>query len=150
MFSRFIQLKEIFMTTAQRIISILLFILFAVSYAGGMMILFELSTTAPFIVTGILILATAIALKKVKRAAKLEGAKPDPQGEDLTLLGLLKTMGYSTLTFAAIIVSFEISIVVGVAFIELLVFSFMIGMVLLFVFGRIEIQTRDELTNKTA
>lgn len=139
------------MAIAQCIRFALMFALLGLSYSIGMNILFEYSTAAPFIVTVILILGTYIALKKVKHAAKLEGAKPNPQYDPPSLLG----SGMNVLTFlivitAAIMITFQISIGAGVALIELLVFGFIIVRVLIFVFGRIVIQTRDELAAKTA
>lgn len=137
------------MPISQRIAFILMFVLFAIAYGTGMTMLFELSAVAPFIVTGILTIGVAIALPKVKRAALLEGAKPNPQYEDQSLLGLIKTMIAAFATVCAVVGAFQISAAAGVAVIELIVFSFMIAMVLIFLFARIEIQTRARLAAKT-
>lgn len=139
------------MPIVQRIRLTLMFALFALAYGTGMKILFELSVAAVFIVTLILIVGTAIALKKVKRAARIEGSKPyTNETKDPTLLGMIVSIGVSSFIVIALMIAAQISTVLFVAAMELIVFGFMIAVGLIFVFGRIEIQTRDELTAKTA
>lgn len=139
------------MPIVQRIRLTLMFALFALAYGTGMKILFELSVASVFIVTLILIVGTAIALKKVKRAARIEGSKPyTNETKDPTLLGMIVSIGVSGFIVIALMIAAQISTVLFVAAMELIVFGFMIAVGLIFVFGRIEIQTRDELTAKTA
>lgn len=139
------------MPIGQRIRLALIFALFALAYGTGMKILFELSVAAVFIVTLILIVGTAIALKKVKRAARIEGSKPyTNETKDPTLLGMIVSIGVSSFIVIALMIAAQISTVLFVAAMELIIFGFMIAVGLIFVFGRIEIQTRDELTAKTA
>lgn len=139
------------MPIVQRIRLTLMFALFALAYGTGMKILFELSVASVFIVTLILIVGTAIALKKVKRAARIEGSKPyTNETKDPTLLGMIVSIGVSSFIVIALMIAAQISTVLFVAAMELIVFGFMIAVGLIFVFGRIEIQTRDELTAKTA
>ena len=135
------------MPIAQRLRIFLAAALFALVYEAGMEMLFELSVIAPFVVTAVLGTGTAIAFKWVKREAKLEGAKPNPQHEGPTLLGQIKSIVGAGAITAAVIGSFEISAAAGVAVIMLLVYGFMIAMVLLFVFARIEVRTRTELAS---
>lgn len=133
------------MPIAQRIRLFLAAALFALAYGTGMKILFELSTVAPFIVTAVLTAGTAIALKWVKREAKLEGAKPNPQYDGPSLLGMIKAIAGTFVVTVALMGAFAISAAAGVSVIMLLLFGFMIAMVLLFVFARIEVRTRTEL-----
>lgn len=133
------------MPIIQRVQFGLIFALLAFAYGIGMKILFGLSIIAPFIVTLILVVGTAIALKKVKSEARLEGAKPNPQYEGPSLLGLIKPILGSAVIVGAVMGAFSINVAAGVAVIELIVFGFMIAMILLFVFARIEVQTRAEL-----
>lgn len=133
------------MPITQRLRIFLAAALFALAYGTGMKMLFELSVIAPFVVTAVLGTGTAIAFKWVKREAKLEGAKPNPQHEGPTLLGQIKSIVGAGAITAAVIASFEINAAAGVSAIMLLTFGFMIAMILLFVFARIEVRTRDEL-----
>ena len=135
------------MPVTQRTRIILAAALFALAYGTGMKILLELSAIAPFIVTAVLAAVTAFAVKWVKREAEREGAKPNPQYEGPTLLGQIKSIVGAGAITAAVIGSFEISAAAGVAVIMLLVYGFMIAMVLLFVFARIEVRTRTELAS---
>lgn len=136
------------MSIAQRIRFFMAAALFALAYGTGMKILFELSVIAPLILTAVLATGTVIAFKWVKREAKLEGAKPNPQYEGQSLLGVIIALLVVMAVFGVIIGAFQLSAAAGVSVIMLLVYGFMIGMVLLFVFARIEVRTRAELATK--
>lgn len=139
------------MAIAQRLRFMLMFAILGLSYSIGMDILFELSVSAPFIVTLILIVGTCIAVKKVKHAARIEGAKTHPsEPKNQSILGMASFVGVSGVIIATLLSVEKINSVLFVAAVELIVFGFMIAIVLLLVFARTEIQTRKELANKTA
>lgn len=134
------------MPISKRFRLILTAVYFCSAYAMGMKILFGLSTIAPVIVTVILFAGTAIAFLKVRHAARLEGAKPaSEEDQHRSRPGAFKSMAGAMAVVFAVVGAFQFSPAAGVAVIMLIIFGFMIAMVLIFVFARIEVRTRAEL-----